>query len=149
MSSEKYEREDCESFIITYDNLRSIPSNNSLAEGQSLFNFGPNNDSFSFTININPPNGYPKKIRIKNVIASLSSASGYLYKISCPTLFKGFIPFADSEAGSIDYVEYKYNPLGLTHKITIERKSGDLPMLAQADYLINPGFAFTLYYYYW
>lgn len=147
MSQEKYEYKYNQNFVIKYsDFYKGVAT---IAEGQSFFNIG--DGVINFRVNLNPPDvSKVKKIEIKNINASLTSASGYLYELTCNELIRYPIQFLDSLSAFTNYEEYTSGTLKtLSPTFSIERITGDLPLLPQIQYLINPGLSFTIVFHYW
>jgi hypothetical protein len=121
---------------------------------------GPDSDENGLTIYFNKSlefNEQPYTMEIKNINASLTTSTGYLFELSAPFL-RYSIPFLDSTSTQINYIEpikfagNKSLPQGLV-KFKLRRLSGSNPLPDEADgfhdpYIENPSLSFTIVYKY-
>lgn len=158
MSEDKYQRVEYQNVHIETTDMIS-DNHAKLVEGDTIFTRAILSDEvyFDFPINTSDPSKV-RKIEIKNICPSLMTAPGYYFRFYLNNLIKHTIQFLDSEAGSVNYVEYL--PTGLkSFNFTgrLQRRSGDLPYITNPNtqitndraYLINPCFGFTIAYYYY
>lgn len=188
MSSENYEYKYYQNFIITWDKfydaggekltnaimynvddaaysteigkLGFTPFENNPSLIGSLNKYGQGKLNLFFDISLNPPKNNPKKIVVKNISSSFTTASGNSFSLICPDLFKFPIQFLDSLNNTVKYEEYKDTQLPtLQAKVNMKRLSGSMPLqttnwdgnkpVTNIPYVAFPSLNFTIVYEYW
>ena len=188
MSSEQFEYKYYQNFIITWDQfydaggekLTQIDFNgttdnydselgklgfttfeNNPRDVTELNIYGNGKLNLFFNISLNPPKNNPKKIVVKNISSSFTTASGNSFSLICPSVWKFPIQFLDSVNNTVKYEEYKDVPLPtLQATVNMQRLSGTMPLqtvdwdgqynpVTNITYVAFPSLNFTIVYEYW